>query len=144
MITHDRAPMTSSGSGGFVGAVHSTGTQVFMLPDWIRQAFAVDGVDPPPTEEERRLVEQLAREVVRRHMTTPALVILESSRPLNFLGSQAMHVLAPLMSAVFDAKRYRLLSMFLERRDAIDLLCQRIEELERIAERRDAAPPGEP
>lgn len=91
------------------------------------------------------MIERLAREVVRRRMTTPALVMLESARPLNSLGAQAMHFFAPLMSTLFDRERYEMAAAFLARRDAVDLLCARIEELERRAERHESSPspPGD-
>lgn len=101
-----------------------------MVPEWLKHAFAVDASLEPPTEEELRLVDRLVREVVRRRLTTPALALLEMSRPLNYLGSQAMHFLAPLMESLFDAEGYRACARFLERRDAIEFVCRRIEELE--------------
>jgi len=104
-----------------------------MLPDWIKHAFAVAVAQQPPAETELQLVDRISREVVRRRMTTPALAFLEMARPLNYLGSQTMHFFAPLASALLDSERYGMFAKFLERRDALEILCRRIEELEQTA-----------
>jgi hypothetical protein len=49
------------------------------------------------------------------------------SRPLNFIGSQALHFFTPLISVVTDAEGYRAFCAFLEQRGSIDYFCQRIE-----------------
>jgi hypothetical protein len=109
------------------------------LLDRLKHAFAVNAPLPPPTSLERALIERLAKEIVRRRLTTPALMFLEMSRPMNFLGAQAMHFLAPLITAVCNSRDYQTLASFLERRDAIDLLLKQIETLEAEAARQDVA-----
>lgn len=97
----------------------------------LRHAFAVESDDPiEPTDEQRGVVERLCAEVVRRRLTVPALLVLEMSRPLGFLAAQAIHFLTPLIAAVSDADGHRHLAAFLERRQAIEYLCGRIEQLE--------------
>ncbi|SFI63349.1 hypothetical protein [Planctomicrobium piriforme] len=108
--------------------------------DWLKHAFAVNPHGSPPTDEQRQLVEQLAREIVRRRLTMPALAFLEMSRPLNFLGAQAMHFFAPIVTTLFDGPTYEQFAKFLERRDSIDLLCDAIENAESAA----STPPKEP
>jgi len=95
--------------------------------DWLRNAFAVNPHLEPPSAEQRALLEKISREIVVRRMIGPALAFLEMSRPLNFLGAQAMHFFAPLWGTVFDTRGYEEFSRFLERRDAIDLWCDQIE-----------------
>ncbi len=109
--------------------------------DWLRNAFAVSPHLEPPTEDQRILLEKVSREIVKRGMTTPALAFLEMSRPMNYLGAQALHFFAPLLTSVFDTQAYEQFSKFLERRDAIDIWCEQIEE---IANESTAAPPEEP
>lgn len=96
----------------------------------LKHAFAVDTHPHPPTPAERELVERVAQEIVRRQMTAPALAALEMSRPLNYLGAQALHFCAPIASLFVDAAEYQRFARFLERRDAMELLAQRIETLE--------------
>ena len=58
----------------------------------LKHAFAIeDAAAFQPTEREHETAEKLCREVVRRRMTVPALMLLEMSRPLNYLGAQALH-----------------------------------------------------
>lgn len=105
---------------------------------WLSHAFAVEEPgEAEPDDEARPIVERLCREIVRRRLTTPALLVLEASRPLNFVTSQALHFLSPLLSAVTDARGHEHLARFLERRGSIDYFCNRIEDLEREASRRE-------
>jgi len=88
-------------------------------------AFALDeGTDF--SAEERALVGRLADFVVRRRMTTPALMALESSRPLNFIGSQALAFFAPLLNLVFSPADCDRLIQLLEKRQSVDLIIETI------------------
>ena len=91
-------------------------------------------LEPPdrfePTKAQELVVDQVCREIVRRHLSTPALILLEISRPLNFLAAQAMHFVSPILSTITDARGQQLFAEFLESRGAVDYLCRRIEELE--------------
>lgn len=103
-------------------------TNVF---DWLKHAFAVD---PPgaavPTPRQAEVIDRLCREIVRRRMTTPALMLLEMSRPLNFVTAQAIHFFDPLVGAVTDADGHREFARFLEHRGSVEHLTRRIEEME--------------
>ena len=57
-------------------------------------------------------------------------MMLEMSRPLNYVGAQAMHFLTPVVSAVTDTKGYEQFAMFLEKRGSIAYMCARIEALQ--------------
>jgi hypothetical protein len=96
-----------------------------------RQAFSVESDAPfELTDEERGLAEALCRAVVARRLTVPALILLEVSRPLSYVGSQAVHFLSPLISSVSDSRAHQHLASLLERRRSIEYLCTRIEQLE--------------
>ena len=82
------------------------------------------------TEGERELIDKLAQFVVRRRMTTVALMTLESSRPLNFVGSQALAFLAPLLTLIFNKADVDRFIELLEKRQSVDLICDTILELE--------------
>jgi hypothetical protein len=112
-----------------------------MSLDWLKHAFAIEGEGPiEPTDEQRPVIEALCRQVVARALTTPALVFLESVRPLNYVSSQALVFFSPIISAIADPAACRHLAEFLERRGSIDYLCRRIETL--AAER--PGPPEQP
>ena len=57
------------------------------------------------TIDDLALLERVADAVVKRGMTAPATVFLESLGPMNFLGSQALHFLTPIIEWAFNAKR---------------------------------------
>ena len=109
--------------------------------NWLKHAFSLDGPGSEPTAEESQLIDRLCREIVRRRLTVPALVVLEVSRPLNTLGAQALHFFSPLL-AMFsppaspdEAPRtnaaHQLMAAFLERPGSIEKLCDRLEAIEK-------------
>ena len=59
------------------------------LKDRVNRAFSVAPEDPfVPTERQQEIVDKLGAWVVRRRLTVPAVMFLESVTPLNYLGSQ--------------------------------------------------------
>lgn len=96
---------------------------------WLKHAFAVETSPAEPTAAERDVMDRLCREIVRRQLTTPALAFLEMSRPLGYLGAQALHYFAPVISALATTADHQHLATLLERRDALDRICRRLEEL---------------
>jgi hypothetical protein len=105
------------------------------LPQWLKHAFAVDDGPLEPTPEQVAMVEKLAREVVRRGMTVPALAFLEMTHPLNYVASQAIHFFTPMISAVTDSNGHKMLAAFLEHRGSIEYVCQTIERFQSEADR---------
>lgn len=98
---------------------------------FLRHAFAVHDGEAKPGEAELAAAEQVCKAIWRRRMTVPALVFLESVRPLNYVSAQMMHFFAPFATAAMDASSYEAFARFLERRQSIDWMCRRLEELER-------------
>ena len=101
---------------------------------WLKHAFAVE---PPgraePNETQRAIIEKLCREVVRRRMTTPALLMLEMSRPLNYVSAQMLHFFQPMLSFLANAAEYQSFTEFLEQRGSIDYIVSRLETLNQEA-----------
>ena len=98
---------------------------------WLKHAFAVEPDGPAePTDAQQAVVHEVCRAIVRRRMTTPALMFLEMTRPLNYLAAQTMHFFAPVLTAVVDREGYRQFAEFLEHRGSVDYLCRQIEALE--------------
>jgi hypothetical protein len=97
----------------------------------LRHAFAIDSPGPAePTEQQKTAVDLVCSEIARRHLTTPALIFLETFRPLSFVGSQAMHFFEPIVSAVIRGDTYHPFAEFLERRGSVDYICRELERLE--------------
>ena len=102
----------------------------------LRHAFALP--DESLSDEERGWLEKIAGRVVARGMAAPAVVMLESAKPLGSLGSQALVFLRPFISLVVPAERVDRMAALLAKRPAIEELLGMIERLDR--ERRGKGP----
>ena len=101
------------------------------MKEWFRNAFAVEAnAELIVDDETRAIVDKLAHEIVRRRLTTPALLALEMGRPLNYIGSQAMVFMQPIVSVLFNTEGYEAFARFMEQRKSVDYLCDRIEQTE--------------
>lgn len=110
------------------------------IVDRIRHAFAIeDAAAFEPTDREAAAAEKVCREIVRRRMTVPAVMLLEMSRPLNYLGAQALHFFQPFGTVLIEPGSWETFANFLERRGSVEYLARLIEDVE--AE--DAAAPPE-
>lgn len=96
-----------------------------------------DPEKPALLAEEDAILEKLARKVVEWKMSIPAILALESVKPLNFIGSQAMVFFEPIVQAVFNIKDYDTLRCALEKRETIEILLLKIEAHDVIALARD-------
>jgi hypothetical protein len=97
------------------------------LLEELRRAFAVDP-EPEPSGLPEPL-ERLARAVVERRMESPAVLLLESVRPLSFLGSQVLHAVEPLVRMLLATPDIEAVAHALEDRRSVGLLVRRIEEI---------------
>ena len=100
------------------------------LRDKLRHAFAVDAPGPEqPTPEQQEAVDWFCSQVAKRHLTTPGLIALEMSRPLNYIASQAMHFFAPGVWSLVRPRTYQQyehFAAFLERRGSVEYLARRV------------------
>ena len=85
---------------------------------------------PKTDTEQKEAVERVAQFLVRFGMSMPAVLALESMRPLSVVGSQFMHVLSPSVAAFLPPTQWDALASLLEEREGLDLLISRIEQLE--------------
>ena len=88
----------------------------------LTHAFSTKAETDVFTPEDLELLERVAAAVVKRGMTAPATVFLESLGPMNFLGSQALYFLTPIVEWAFNAKEVEQVARLLERRDTISRL----------------------
>jgi hypothetical protein len=100
------------------------------LKSALRYAFAVNNRKDVFSNEDLTLLEKIADGVVRRKMTTPALLFLESVKPLNFLGSQVLHFFYPIASLICNIKEIERLATILEKRESISIIMEMIEKKE--------------
>lgn len=89
------------------------------------------------TEEERALLDKVAKKVVEWKMAVPAIMTLESVKPLNFIGAQAMIFFEPIVQTLLNLKDYDTFRGMLERRESVEMLLLRIEHFDAIAARKD-------
>jgi hypothetical protein len=78
---------------------------------------------------ERRdeLIGKIARAIVERSLTAPAIFFLESTKPLSFIGSQVMVFFDPLVRSIFNLRAYNDVRLALEERENVELLLAAIE-----------------
>lgn len=93
----------------------------------LRHAFAVRPEDQPLSIDDVQLLERIAETIVKRGMAAPATMFLESTGPMNFLGSQALHFIAPIIECAFSTKEVEQVARLLERRDTVTRLISIIE-----------------
>ena len=92
--------------------------------------------------EDRALLERLARRVVELRLEIPALLTIETARPLSVLAGQAMLFFEPFVQALFRFAEYRRVAALIERRDALEELARVIEH--EAEERRRKGRSGKP
>jgi len=92
--------------------------------------------EAPFAPEDLRLFERIAARIAELRLETPALLALESARPVSLLASQAMTFLEPVALALFRMADYRRFASLLQRREAVEALMAAIE---RHAEARTAS-----
>lgn len=101
---------------------------VSRLREHLTRAFAVGGEPEPLSREDELLLDRMAAVVVSRGMAGPTVLFLESLGPMNFLGSQALHFLTPILAMVCSARELEQAARLLERRDALPRLVAMIED----------------
>ncbi len=92
-------------------------------------SYSVEGLHVSP--EQVAAVDKIGRFVVRFGLTVPAILALESVRPLSFVGSQFMHLLSPSIGAFLTVPEWDSLAHLLEDRRGLEYVLRRIEELDR-------------
>ncbi len=82
-------------------------------------------------EEERdAILERIAQGIVRRGMAAPAVLFLELNKPLSFVASQSLIVLTPFLAPFVGIDNVHRYSRLLEKRENVERLIERIEQLE--------------
>ena len=82
-----------------------------------------DGLSP----EDAAFIDRLARWIAVRGLSVPALVFLESSKPLSFVGSQFLIFFEPMVKIFVGGEGYTRFARLMEDRDNVEKFLQRIE-----------------
>ncbi len=102
--------------------------------------------DNPPekslNQEEENTLKKVAQKIVDNRMTVPAILFLESVKPLNFVGSQVLHFFQPFVQMLFSASEYEKFASTMERRESVERLICFIEDFDAEAIRKRKANKG--
>ena len=98
---------------------------------WLKHAFAIEPDVPPiPTGGQAKVIDTVCREIIRRGLSFPARMTLETSAPLHYLAGQTLRFVEPFLAAVLDPEQIREFAAFLERKGAVEYICGRLEVLQ--------------
>jgi hypothetical protein len=87
-----------------------------------------DIVDLDGQEDYTDFINMLAREIVQRQLTVPAIMFLETVKPLSFLGNQLLIFANPVVSLVVRTQNYYKFVRMIEDRENVEKLTIAIEE----------------
>jgi len=88
----------------------------------------VDALEEALSDDDRAFLDQLADGITNRRLTAAVLFFLESMKPLNFVASQALVVLRPIVQIIWsDPVKFDRVQRLLEQRGGIELLLRRLE-----------------
>ncbi len=87
-----------------------------------------DLVDIDGDEDFSELMSKIAKEIVQRQLTVPAIIFLESIKPLSFLGNQLLIFANPVVSLVVRTGNYYKFVRMIEDRENVEKLTLAIEE----------------
>jgi hypothetical protein len=80
------------------------------------------------TEPQVAAVDAVVKFIDRFGMQVPAILSLESMRPLSFVGSQFMHLLTPSLGAFLTVTQWEAMAALLEEREGLEYVIRRIED----------------
>ena len=89
-----------------------------------------------PTPRQDEIFDRVTKRIVELGMTVPAILFLESSRPLNFIGSQFLLFLDPFVRIFLNSGDYAEFAEAIGDRDSFELFIQKIERFQSEFDRR--------
>ncbi|MFA5479772.1 MAG: hypothetical protein WC002_07280 [Candidatus Muiribacteriota bacterium] len=78
-------------------------------------------------DNDKEVIKKLVDKINYYHMEAPAILFLESYKPLSFIGSQAMQVLSPVVNIIYSTGLYDSIMKILEKRDGVEYIIREIE-----------------
>ena len=80
-------------------------------------------------DKDQKTISTLAKEIVDRGMSVPAIFFLESTKYISFIGSQFLVFLGPMATCFINNKKYYNFAEILEDKSNIEFLLDEIESL---------------
>ncbi len=93
----------------------------------IKDALSVSKEMALSLERRQQLIERLVRRIAGLGMTAPAILFLETSKPLAFLGAQLLWVAQPFLSLGFNSADLQDVTLILEDPTAVEELITQLE-----------------
>lgn len=91
------------------------------------------------TPQQEEILIKIAQKVIHWKMSVPAILFLESVKPLNYVGSQMMAFFEPFVQTLFSWKDYDECRRMMEERGTVNKLLQKIEQLDVEAQSKEKA-----
>lgn len=83
--------------------------------------------DEARADRHRTVLGKVADHLIRRRLAAPAILLLESVKPLSFIASQGLVFLGPLLQPLLSVKDYDTFTEALESRENVEWLISRLE-----------------
>jgi hypothetical protein len=94
----------------------------------LKHAFAIRRQESAAlTPRQDEILDRLSAKVVEWDMAVPAILFLETVKPLNYVGSQALVFFGPVAKTLFTVEDYEELVALMEERSGVESLLTRIE-----------------
>jgi hypothetical protein len=94
-----------------------------------KRAFTLTSSEGTVDKEDILLLERIATQVVKKKMTEPVILLVESCGPMNFIGSQIIHFLRPILDLACNTKEMGRLATILEKRDSLPVFAKILERM---------------
>ncbi|NIA22630.1 MAG: hypothetical protein GWP03_00455 [Proteobacteria bacterium] len=86
-------------------------------------------IDEIPEQVKEEIINKIAKEIVDRRLTVPALLFGETIKPINRIAGQVSIFFEPFVQTIFPIKYYREATIVLSDRVYFEKLLTKIEEL---------------
>ncbi len=96
-----------------------------------------DLIDINGDEDYSEFMQKISKEIVQRQLTVPAIIFLETIKPLSFLGNQLLIFANPIVSLIVRTGNYYKFVRMIENRENIEKLTVAIEEENALEVRRN-------
>lgn len=92
-------------------------------------AFSMKVADDEFNPDDIKLIDEVASEVIKRRMSVPVLLFLESVKPLSFLTSQSLYFLRPFLIAATrgNVQKYERFALLMEKTEGMQRFIESIE-----------------
>lgn len=92
--------------------------------------------EPLSEEETQQVIDEIASAIVKRRLETPAVLFLEMHKPISYIAGQGLIVAMPVLGPMLGPERMAKFSRLLQKRENVERLIQRIEEMSEESDKR--------